>query len=334
MRLLTSTDVERLVEPTALVGQVEQALVGLSDGRAEVAPRVAVRAGGAGEVMVMGGHLVGTPLVIVKQVGVFMGNTALGLPTHQSTICGFDAHTGELRVVMDGSHITALRTAAVSALSALLLGPPGAGLAIVGTGEQAYAHALVFSRSVDVSDIVVTGRNPAKVRALADRCAKVGISVRIAPSPQEAVVRAGTVVAATHSPDPVIRRAWLRSGTHIASVGVTADGQEIDDETIAQALVVVESAQTAVEPPPLGSNEISRAVREGRLAQSAIAEIGAIACGKHPGRTDAQQLTLFKSVGSAAADAAVANAVFARAVEECVGTEFNMNPDLHTELHA
>jgi alanine dehydrogenase len=334
MRLLTASDVGRLLEPTALVGQVEEALVALSSGRASTPPRVAVRSEEAGEVLLMGCHVAGSPLVIVKLVGVFMANAGLGLLTHQSTICGFDAQTGELRAVMDAAPITALRTAAVSALSIRLLGHPGASVAIVGTGEQALAHALVISSALGLSDIVVVGRDERKTISFAERCAKAGIAVVAAATSEGAIAGADVVVTATHSPEPVLQRSWLRPGAHIVSVGVNSEGQEIDDDTVADALVVVESLQTAIEPPPLGSNEVARAVRSGKLATTDIVELGAIAAGWNPGRTRADQITLFKSVGSAAADAAVANAVFARALKDDRGVDYEMNPKWHTELHA
>lgn len=316
-----------------MVDEVERAMVALSDGQADTSPRVSVRSE-SGEVMLMGGHLAGSSLIVAKLVGVFMGNGARDLSTHPATICGFDAETGALRFVLDGERITALRTAAVSALSVRLLHPDAERVAIIGTGTQAHAHAVVLAQALGIKRITVSGRTEAKAAGLVTRCAADGLEVRAVADSAEAVKQADVIVTATHAARPVLARAWLAPGTHIASVGVHPLGQEIDDETVAGSAVFVESASTAHEPPPVGSNEIARAVADGRLSRGDIVEIGAVAAGSAPGRRGAEDITLFKSVGSAAADAAVASSLYAQAVEHGIGNEVDMNPQLHTNLHA
>src|SRR5207248_7708685 len=135
----------------------------------------------------------------------------VGLETHQAIIAAFDAGSGTPAALLDGTYITAARTAAGSALATKLLARADASvLAILGTGVQARAHVRALRQ---FREIRVAGRDPAKVRAFADE-----ISGRAAKSWQEALVDADVVCATTHSPEPIVRREWLKAGVHITSV--------------------------------------------------------------------------------------------------------------------
>ena len=126
--------------------------------------------------------------------------------------------------------------------------------------------------------------------------------------------------ACTHSADPVVRRDWLRDGTHVNSVGYNTAGREVDGETVAAALVVIESRAAALAPPPGGSNDLLWPIRDGLIDAAHIhAELGELVSGTRPGRTDAAQLTLYKSVGVAVEDAAAAALVLRLARERGVG---------------
>ena len=122
------------------------------------------------------------------------------------------------------------------------------------------------------------------------------------------------VCATTHSLEPVIRREWLSPGTHVTSVGYNPQGRELDDATVADALVVVESRETALAPMPAGANDLTQPIRDGMITAAHVhAEIGELVTGERPGRSSDEQITLYKSVGVAVQDAAAAALVLERA---------------------
>jgi ornithine cyclodeaminase len=136
---------------------------------------------------------------------------------------------------------------------------------------------------------------------------------------------ADVVCAATHAASPVLRREWLRPGTHVNSVGYNSGGEgEIDSATIHDALVAVESRTAALSPPPAGAIELLRAVERHAIDASQIVEIGHIAAGTARGRTGDKQLTLYKSVGVAIQDTAAAALILAAAQERGAGTHITM----------
>ena len=228
---------------------------------------------------------------------------------------------------MDGEVITAERTAAASALSARLLARADAAvLAVLGTGVQARAHARALARVRPLRELRVAGRDPAKAEALAAELgAELGVPARPAAGYREAIAGADIVAACTHSPEPVVCGAWLEPGMHVTSVGVNGDGRELDAEAVARSLVVVESRTAALSPFPQGSNDLGWAIRDGAITADHIhAELGELVAGSRPGRTSAAQITLYKSVGVAAQDAAAAALVLAGARALGLGTDVAM----------
>jgi len=224
---------------------------------------------------------------------------------------------------MDGGYLTAARTAGGSALATQLLARPDAGdVTVVGTGVQAGAHARALARLPGVRTVRIAGRDPARAAALARSLDSLGVPVEDTGSIEDAVRAADVVCTTTHAADPVLRRDWLRPGTHINSVGYNTIGDgELDTATIRDALVVVESRAAALAPPPAGAVELRRAIeRQAIDAGHVAAEIGQVAAGTAAGRTDGGQLTVYKSVGVAAQDAAAAALVLAAAQRQGVGT--------------
>src|SRR5262249_41320092 len=172
-----------------------------------------------------------------------------------------------------------------------------------------------LARLHGVRTILIAGRDTGKVQALAAELAAAGVPAQAAGSVEDAVRSADIVCATTHAAHPVLRRDWLRPGTHINSVGYNTSGEgELDIATIKDALLVVESRASALAPPPSGAVELNRAIEAGAIDASHVAaEIGEIAAGAVPGRTSDSQLTLYKSVGVAVQDAAAAALILATA---------------------
>lgn len=323
--LLAKRDVEAVLDPDELRAAVAAALADLSAGRASMPARIAALVPEReGLLAAMPAYLPGSGALTTKLVSLFPHNT--DRPTHQAVIVVFDAATGTPTALLDGEAITAARTAAASAVAtALLAGRDAKTLAVIGSGVQARAHLRAVARVRPFTRVIVAARDRQKAQALA-REAGAAASVVIAGATVEDAVREADVVClCTHSPEPVVRRAWLRSGAHVNSVGYNTAGREVDEDTVADALVVVESRAATLAPPPAGANDIAWPIRDGRItAEHVRAELGELVAGTRPGRTDAAQLTLYKSVGVAVEDAAAAALALRLARERHLGVEVEL----------
>jgi ornithine cyclodeaminase len=280
-----------------------------------------------GMLAAMPGYLPSAGTLAAKLVTVFPHNEARGVPSHQAVVTVFDSDTGSVIAVMDGTAITALRTAAGSALSTRLLArEDSAVLAILGTGVQARAHARMVPRVRAISEIRVVGRDREKARALAEELVREAVpgemtSVRDVETFDEAARGADIVCATTHSPQPVIRRSMVEPGMHLTSVGVNPAGPELDAETVRDSVLVVESRSAALAPFPAGATDLLWPIRDGVItAEHVHGEIGELVLGRKPGRTSPDQITLYKSVGIAAEDVAAAALVLEAAEAANVGT--------------
>jgi ornithine cyclodeaminase len=175
-------------------------------------------------------------------------------------------------------------------------------LSIVGTGVQAREHARYLPLARSFRRLLIAGRDRDKAAALAAqipgaRCAGI----------EEAVREGDVICATTHAAAPVVRSEWVREGAHVSSVGVQQQGSELDAALLGRALLAVESRAAAFAPPPAGAWELL-----GRDPAGAV-ELGELLDGSRPGRSSPQQITLYKSVGIAAEDAAAAALVLTRA---------------------
>ena len=316
MLILDRHQVEALLDPDALVDALARAMEDLSAGRASVPRRNFASVGTAGILAAMPAYLPALDVLAAKLVLVFPGNASRGLETHQAVVAVFDPTTGVPVALMDGAAITAIRTAAGSALATRLCARPGGGvLAIIGTGVQARSHARVVPRVRPFTEIVVAGRSPAKVQAFAS-----AIGARAAATIAEAVGAADVVCCCTNASEPVLRREWLRPGVHVNSVGFTA-GPELDPAVFADALVVVESRGAAIGEYPNGAADLTAAITRGLVREADVREVGELVQQRHPLRTDERQVTIYRSVGVAAQDAAAAGLVLRAARERGVGAE-------------
>ena len=176
-------------------------------------------------------------------------------------------------------------------------------LALIGTGVQARSHVRALTRVRDFTEIRIAGRDPAKAGALAQEVGGTAAGLY-----EEAIRGAHVVAATTHSTEPVVRREWLSPGAHVNSVGLNPSGREVDDATVADAMLVVESRESALAPPPAGAPDLA-----GIDPAHVHAELGELVSGARPGRTSPEQISLYKSVGVAVQDAAAATLVLAAA---------------------
>ena len=313
MLVLTARDVEALLDLDALVDALAEALTDLSAGRVSMPSRIAAFSG-HGLLGVMPAYLPSANLLETKLVTLFEGNAGTELPTHQAAIAVFDPERGAMTALMDGTYITATRTAAGSALSTRLLAREDARvLAVCGTGVQAQTHAQAVSRMREFDEIRIAGRDRAKAETLATEIGGIA-----ADSFEQAVRGADVVSATTHSAEPVVRHEWLAPGAHVTSVGINPDGAELEDRLVAGADVFVESRDAVLAPFPAGANDLRG------LDAERLTELGEVLAGTRPGRTNAEQITAYKSVGVGVMDAAAAALVLKAAAEQGVGTEIEL----------
>ncbi|HEV8534924.1 MAG TPA: ornithine cyclodeaminase family protein [Candidatus Limnocylindria bacterium] len=324
MLVLSRSDVERLLDPDLLRAGVARAMADLSAGRASMPARIAANVPEHdGLLAAMPAYLPSSAALTTKLVSLFPRNT--DRPTHQAVILVFDAKHGTPVALMDGEAITAARTAAASALATDLLARRDASvLAIVGTGVQARSHLRAVPRVRDFREVRIAGRHAENAAALLAEAREwlPRANVRVADSYAQAEDGADVICAATHSPEPVVRREWIAPGTHVTSVGYNTAGREVDAATFRDALLVVESRAAALAPPPAGSNDIAMAIAEGAITREHVhAELGELVAGTRPGRATAEQITLYKSVGVAVQDAAAAAMVLEAALRARAGRE-------------
>jgi ornithine cyclodeaminase/alanine dehydrogenase-like protein (mu-crystallin family) len=305
--VLSQPDVQRLLDPGELLEPLARAFVEVSAGRASVPPRVAARTR-AGLLGVMPGYLPGAGLES-KLVAVFPGNHEHGLPSHLALIALFDEETGRPLALMDGTHITAARTAAAAALSTDLLARADVRvLAILGAGVQGRHHLESMPRVRDFHEIRVASRN----RAHAEALASTTTLARAMTDFEQAVRGADVVCCCTDADEPVIAFDWLLAGAHVTSVGANPAGPELDPETVRRGRLFVES-RVAFSPPPAGSAELQG------LEPATATELGELIAGDAPGRLSNDEVTVYKSMGHAVEDAAAARLVYDRALREGAG---------------
>jgi len=309
---LSQDDVRELLDLDALIDALASAHAELSAGEASMPPRIAAFARQDGLLGAMPSYLPSAGL-FCKLVTLFPHNQ--DRHTHQALICAFDPDNGSPVALIDGTYITATRTAAGSALATRLLARDDVRvLTILGAGVQARTHADALRRVRNFEEIRLASRDAARAAALADELGATAVG-----SFEEAVRGADVVATTTHASEPIIFRDWLSPGVHVNSVGANPDGHgEVDAAIVRDALVAVESKASTLAPPPAGAPEF----REG--APEEVVELGELVSGTRPGRTSEEQITLYKSVGVAVQDAAAASLVLAAARERSIGQEITL----------
>jgi len=244
----------------------------------------------------------------VKLVHVASGNEARGLPSVQGVYVLFDGPTGTPLAVMDGAALTVRRTAAASALAASYLARPDARvMAMLGAGAMAPHLIRAHAQVRPIAEVRLWNRSRARAVALEERLTQEGFHVSVADTAEAAVRGAALVSCATLSREPLLRGAWLEPGAHVDLVGAfTPAMRESDAEVMRRGQVFVDTREGALAE----AGDVLLAIEEGALSPGAIrADLHALCAGEHPGRTDPDAVTVFKSVGTALEDLAAAKLV-------------------------
>jgi ornithine cyclodeaminase len=319
LRVLSADDVTRLLPMRECIEVMERALAAFARGEVVQPVRLMTRtADESGVLALMPAHVGGIGFGF-KAVTVFHGNDERGLPSHQGLITLIDAETGTPLALMDGTRITAMRTAAVSAVATRHLARTDASVAtIIGTGVQARTHAEALACVRELSEIRIVGRRPDAAQQLAAELAD-RLPARAFDDAAAALDGADIVATVTASPAPVFAPEAIAPGTHINAVGAyTATTREVPSETVAAARVFVDDRTAALSE----AGDLLLAIADGAIDEShVVGTLGEVLIGQVQGRTDAQQITIFESLGLGLEDIAAASQVYGRALEDGIGTD-------------
>jgi ornithine cyclodeaminase len=252
----------------------------------------------------------------VKAGGYFPGNAAKGIINHQSTVFLFDPDTGQPTAMVGGGLLTALRTAAASAISIDRLARTEAKvLGIVGAGHQAGFQLRAAARVRRFDRVIAWNLHPEMLPKLAAVAADLGLPFEAVDLPR--MRGADVIITITSSPAASLMAAHVAPGTHLACMGTdTAGKQEVEPALVARALVFADEVAQSV---TIG--EAQHAVGSGLMDASAIVPLGEVLTGRHPGRRSPDELTLFDGTGVGLQDLAVAAVAVARARERGLGIE-------------
>tara|TARA_R110001606_G_scaffold22020_41_gene76496 strand:- start:523 stop:1506 length:984 start_codon:yes stop_codon:yes gene_type:complete len=247
----------------------------------------------------------------LKSGGFWPRNADKGLTNHQSTIFLFDADTGRCRAVVGGNLLTALRTAAASAVSIRHLARPDARvLGMIGAGHQSTFQLRAALDQRDFDRVVGWNLNPADLDRLAKVADERGIPFQAVDLDQLGA-QADVIITITSSFAPILQAAQVRPGTHLACMGTDTKGkQEVEAALLGKASVFTDEVAQSV---TIG--EAQHAVTQGLIAPDDITQIGAVINGDRPGRVSDDQITLFDGTGVGLQDLAVASAAVDLAVE-------------------
>jgi alanine dehydrogenase len=305
--VLARSDVEAILEGPDLLDALALGFGALSAGRVSAPPRNQVTTE-KGFLLAMPAYVQGG-LIGVKQVSVFHDNHDLGLPGHQAMITLLDATTGSTVAIMDGTRITAMRTAGGAALSTRYSARIDAKvLAIIGAGVQGHAHLDLVPLVRNVEEIRIVSSRPDEAARLAERDERA----IIVNSAEDAVRGADIVCLCTTSGSSVIEDGWVGNGAHVTSVGYFPPMGELPPTLAARAHLIVET-RAAFGAPPVGCGELAG------LDPSMAFELGEIVNGSAPARLNDDQITVYKSMGHAMEDLVAAQLVYERAIAAGLG---------------
>ena len=315
--VLSEPEVRELLDMESCVEAMTEVLTSLARGELYQPLRSMVRPPDTdGLLGLMPAHRGGERAVYaLKEIVVTPDNPTRGLDAHQGAVLLHDGVTGKLVAVLNASPVTAIRTAAVSAVATRALARADtARVAILGAGVQARAHVDAMRAVLDDPEIRIWAR---RIEAAEELAADVGAIA--SPSPDAALFGAEVVCTTTSAREPVLEHRWLAPGAHVNAVGSSIPtARELDTETLRRGALFVDRRESALNE----AGDYLIAAAEGAIGPEQIrAELGEVLAGLAPGRADEEEFTIFKSLGIAVEDLAAAELVVRRARERGVGTE-------------
>ncbi len=280
-----------------------------------------------GALGMMPGYLGSIETVGIKTVTVFPGNAGTEYDSHQGTVMLFDTSNGRLKAVIDATEVTAIRTAAASAVATDLLAHKDSSvLAVLGAGVQGHSHARAIPLVRPITEVRVWSRNPERAAGLAEAGGDK-VNIRVVGSVAEAVAGADIVCTTTASPEPILPGSLLEPGMHVNAVGSSVPfARELDSEAMGRSRIFVDRRESTLNE----SGDFLMAQAEGAVGEDDIvAEIGELIAGTHPGRESDDEITTFVSLGLAVEDIAAADLVYRNAVESGKGFSIEFGGTRH-----
>lgn len=323
MRIISKTDVENSLSMREAIEVVRQAFIELSNGTAEVPPRIHLSVEKQqATTLVMPAYLPESDALACKIVSVFPNNSAKNQPVIYGLVVLLDEENGKPLAIIEGASLTALRTGAASGLATDLLARKNAKtLAIFGAGAQSRTQIEGVCAVRNIEKVWVYSRGTEKAKQfIAEMQNKVNAEFTLADSPKQAVQNSDIICAATTSQTPVFDGDDLQDGIHINGVGsFKPTMQEIDFTTLEKcSKIIVDSRQNALHE----AGDLVQAIEQKVITESSIyAEIGEIAAGLKVGRRREVENTFFKSVGNAVQDAVIAKAIYQLSIVKSFGIE-------------
>ena len=313
-----SEDVRALLDFEGCIAAVRIAMAALSVDTREQPLRAIIPVGEGRLFALMPGMATGHPGFGAKLISVFRDPEQAGRSMHKGVVALFEEKTASVVCIADADEITRIRTACASAVATdALARPDAATLTIFGCGTQAESHIQAIPLVRPIRHIRIWGRDPGITQDFARRMGEIeeikvrGIRVEAIQDAQAAVRGADIVCTTTAAAEPVLFRDWVEPGTHINAVGSSHAGPvEIDPELVAASAYFVDYRRSAL----AAAAEFLRARELGLIGDDHIrAEIGAVLGGSAPGRSNAKEITMYKSLGHIVQDLASAQYVHDRA---------------------
>ena len=257
---------------------------------------------GSGVLGMMPGYAAKLGVMGIKVISVFHANSESGLPSHQGTVMLFDAKNGQPLMLFDALEITAIRTAAASAVATKILSRENSStLAIIGSGEQAKRHIEAMLLVRNIKNINIWSRNEKNARQLVNELSgEYDLHIHVKENVQQAVEHADIICTVTASKEPVVMGNWIAAGTHINAIGSsTALSRELDTNAIIRAKLFTDRYESLFNE----AGDFLIPKKEGAVTDEHVkAEIGEVLCGIKKGRENDAEITVFKSLGIAAED--------------------------------
>jgi ornithine cyclodeaminase len=320
--ILNHKDVERLLPMSECIPAMGEALTALARGEAHQPLRTIFRPPETKGVLAMMPAFRETPspLFGLKAICVFPGNAAIGKDAHQGGVILFDGTTGEPLALINASAITAIRTAAVSALATQMLAREDASdLTIIGAGVQARPHLWAINCVRPLKRVRIVSRSLESAKRFASEMQpRFPTLIEPVATVEAAVCGADIIVTATTSREPVLQREWISAGAHINAIGTySPKARELDTQTVVDARLFVDRRESALNE----AGDYLIPASEGVIGPEHIrADLGEVLTGIHAGRTSPEEITVFKSLGLALEDLAAAAHVYQKAQQTGAGT--------------
>jgi ornithine cyclodeaminase/alanine dehydrogenase-like protein (mu-crystallin family) len=310
MRFIDHEEVAKRLTYEMCIPIVRQAMIAFSRGETRQLLRSIIPLSDGRLFGVMPGAMGAHAVFGAKLISVFPENFARGIQSHQGLVILFDPESGAPVCVVHAGELTAIRTAAASAVATDALARKDAcRLTLLGYGEQAATHARSIGKVRDLKSIVVWGRSPERARAFAERTqAELEVPISAAGSVKEAVSEADIVCTVTSAAEPILMGEWVRPGTHLNLVGSSHAGPaEVDSEVVVRSRFIADSREGVLNQ----GAEFLRAKAAGLVDDKHIvAEIGQVLAGEIEGRRSAEEITIYKSLGHVVQDLATAWALY------------------------